>query len=210
MSNPEPDIYVYKIVVDNGGAPCVTPKLLSLAICKPKIRKSAGKGSLIFGFGGKEYQERLIYIARVTGKLEGQSYYQQPEYARRADCIYRVEEGRAVRKTSARYHVNSDERGKDVGLHFENAFVLLSNDFRYLGNKGTDDYKQQTRFRNIRTLIENLAQGHRRCHSIKLRTELLALKAEIWSNYRRNMEVGSPTDEDFTRLCNGKSPSANC
>jgi len=166
MSNPEPDIYVYKMVVDNGGAPFITGKLLSLAICKPKIRKSAGLKSLVFGFGGKEYQERLIYIARVTGKLEGPSYYQQPQYARRADCIYRVEEGRAVRKTSARYHVNSDERKKDVGLHFENAFVLLSNDFRYLGNKGTDDYKQ--RYLNIRALIENLTQGHRRYHSTEL------------------------------------------
>ena len=207
MSNPEPDIYVYKMVVDNGGAPCITGKLLSLAICKPKIRKSAGLKSLVFGFGGKEYQERLIYIARVTGKLEGPSYYQQPQYARRADCIYRVEEGRAVRKTSARYHVNSDERKKDVGLHFENAFVLLSNDFRYLGNKGTDDYKQ--RYLNIRALIENLTQGHRRYHSTELRAALLALKTEIWSNYRR-MEVGSPTDKDFTRLCNDESPSANC
>jgi len=81
MSNPEPDMYVYKMVTDNGGAPCVTGKLLSLAICKPKIRKSAARGSLIFGFGGKEYQERLIYIARVTGKLEGEAYYQQPKYA---------------------------------------------------------------------------------------------------------------------------------
>lgn len=38
MSNPEPDIYVYKMVADNGGAPCVTGNLLSLAICKPKIK----------------------------------------------------------------------------------------------------------------------------------------------------------------------------
>jgi hypothetical protein len=62
-------------------------------------------------------------------------YYRKRIYAGRPDCIYRVEEGRAVRKTSARYHVNSDERQKDVGLHFENAFVLLSDDFRYLGKK---------------------------------------------------------------------------
>jgi hypothetical protein len=207
MSNPEPNIYVYKIVADSGGAPCITGKLLSLAICKPKIRKSAGLGSLVFGFGGKRYQERLIYIARVTGKLEGPSYYQLPQYARRADCIYRFEEGRAVRKASARYHVNSDQRRKDVGLHFENAFVLLSDDFRYLGNKGTDDYKQS--YWKIRALIENLTQGHRRYHSTELRAELLALKAEIWSNYRP-MEVGSPTDKTFTRLCNNQSPSANC
>jgi hypothetical protein len=28
-----------------------------------------------------------------------------------------------------RYHVDSDQRRKDVGFHFENAFVLLSSDF---------------------------------------------------------------------------------
>jgi Nucleotide modification associated domain 2 len=207
MSDPEPDIYVYKMIADTGGAPCVTDNLLSLAICKPKIRKSAVKESLIFGFGGKEYQERLIYIARVTGKLEGPDYYRKRIYAGRPDCIYRVEEGRAVRKTSARYHVNSDERQKDVCLHFENAFVLLSDDFRYLGKKGTSDYKH--RYPNIRTLIENLTQGHRRYLSTELREELLKLKAEIWSQYRR-MEVGAPTDDDYTRLCNDESPSAKC
>jgi hypothetical protein len=72
MNKSEPDIYVYKMVADNGGAPCVFRNLLSLAICKPKIRKSAKKGALIFGFGGKDYQERLIYIAHVTSKLGGQ------------------------------------------------------------------------------------------------------------------------------------------
>jgi len=81
MKKLEPDIYVYKMVTDNGGAPCVVGNLLSLAICKPKIRKSAKTGALIFGFGGKKYRERLIYIARVTDKLEGPTYYQRREYA---------------------------------------------------------------------------------------------------------------------------------
>ena len=138
MRDPEPDIYVYKMVADNGGAPCVFGSLLSLAICKPRIRKGAGKGSLVFGFGGKEYHERLLYIARVTDKLEGQDYYRLGDYARRPDCIYRSEEGSAIRKTSAKYHTKSDERKRDVGLHFENAYVLLSDDFRYLGRKGTE------------------------------------------------------------------------
>src|SRR5262249_20436146 len=139
MSKLESDIFIYKMVADNGGAPSVSKNLLSLAICKPKIRKSAKKGSLIFGFGGKRYQERLIYIARVTDKEEGQAYYQRRKYAGRPDCIYRVMDGRAVRRKSARYHVQSDERRKDVGFDFENAFVLLSKDFRYLGKRGTND-----------------------------------------------------------------------
>ncbi|MFM8479413.1 MAG: hypothetical protein ACKOEO_26795 [Planctomycetaceae bacterium] len=44
-------VYVYKIVVDNGGAPCVHDRLLSLAICKPAIRRTAQAGDLIFAFG---------------------------------------------------------------------------------------------------------------------------------------------------------------
>jgi hypothetical protein len=158
--------------------------------------------------GGKEYEERLIYIARVTGKLEGQDYYQQRQYASRPDCIYRVDNGRAVLKASARYHTHSDERKKDVGFHFEDASVLLSNDFRYLGKTGTDDYKNDRP--EIGKLIEKLKRGHRRHHSTELRTQLLKMKSEIWATYRR-MEVGSPTDDDFTRLCNDDdSPSADC
>ncbi|HTV40477.1 MAG TPA: hypothetical protein VMF08_07880 [Candidatus Sulfotelmatobacter sp.] len=199
------EIYVYKITTDNGGAPCVRSGLLSLAICKPKIRKTAGKGSFVFGFGGKRYQERLIYIARVTGKKSGQDYYREREFVRRGDCIYRVDEGRAVRKTSAKYHTESDHRKKDVGFHFENAFVLLSNDFRYLGRKGTDDYKR--RFNKLRHLIENLKQGHRRYHSAGLRNELLALKKEIWNKYHRK-KIGIPMDKDRTRICNAECPSA--
>ena len=207
MSNKEPDIYVYKMVADNGGAPCVTGNLLSLAICKRKIRKTAGKESLVFGFGGKGYKERLIYIARVTGKLEGDAYYRQRDYTRRPDCIYQVENDRPMRKVSAKYHFDSDQRKKDVGFHFENAFVLLSDDFRYLGRKGTDDFKK--RYPKLRSLIENLKQGHRRSHSEGLREELLALKDETWSKYRL-MKVGSPTDKDRSRKCNAESPSARC
>jgi hypothetical protein len=207
MSDPESDIYVYKMTADSGGAPCVIGRLLSLAICKPRIRKSAREGSFIFGFGGKEYQERLIYIACVTRRLEGQDYYRRREYAARPDCIYRVEDGRAVRKASARYHVESDERRKDVGVCFENAFVLLSEDFRYLGKLGRDDYKQ--RYPKIRSMIEALTQGERRFHSSQLRAELFKLKAEVWKSHSR-MTVGTPSDDDYRRLCNSASPGASC
>src|SRR6266699_3508357 len=103
MNKPEPEIYVYKMTGDNGGAPCVAGNLLSLAICKPKIRRTAGKESLVFGFGGKRFEERLIYIAQVTAKLEGDAYYRQREYAKRPDCIYRVENNQPVRKANAKY-----------------------------------------------------------------------------------------------------------
>lgn len=195
------------MVADNGGAPCIAGDLLSLAICKLKIRRSATVGALIFGFGGKAYEERLIYVAQVTGNLDRAAYYSKEEYAMRPDCIYRVENGRPVRKATANYHKDSDQRERDVGLRFEKSHVLLSSDFRYLGIKGTGEYKE--RFPRLRDLVENLKQGHRRQHSPELRAELLSLKTEIWNRYRC-MKVGTPTDRDTGNLCNGDDPSVRC
>ena len=112
-----------------------------------------------------------------------------------------------MRKDSARYHVKSDQTRKDVGFHFENAFVLLSKDFRYLGRRGTSDYKHQ--HEELGGLIARLKRGHRRHYSSTLRAELLALKAEIWRKYRR-MRVGPPSEGDYHRRCNTESPSASC
>jgi hypothetical protein len=124
------DIYVYKMVVDSGGAPCVWRNVLSLAICKPKIRKSACEGSLIFGFGGKRLRERLIYIAEVTEKPKVGEYYRSAKFQNRPDCIYEDLSGKARRKETAEYHAFTDERKKDVGNKFQNAYVLLSRNFR--------------------------------------------------------------------------------
>lgn len=200
-------LYVYKLVADNGGAPCVWRGLLSLAICKPKIRRSAKKGNIVFGFGGRKYCGRLIYIARVTEKPVTGDYYRKRQYARRPDCIYRDIEGKARRKRGAQYHTRSDERRKDVGMRFKRADVILSRDFRYFGRKGTDDYKHK--FSAIAALVEGLRRGHRVNHSANLRRELLELKRRVWRKYRR-MTIGAPTDVDRSGLCNLDSPSAQC
>src|SRR5260370_161577 len=131
----EPRIYVYKMTVDNGGAPCVREGWLNLAICKPAIRRMAGKGSIIFGFGGKTYGERLLYVANVTKKLIDGKYYRKSRYESRPDCIYLYKNGTPERKKLAVYHSNSDERALDVGERFEKGNVLLSNDFRYFGKE---------------------------------------------------------------------------
>jgi len=201
------DIYVYKMTADNGGAPCVWRGLLSLALCKPKIRKSAEVGSVICGFGGVDHRERLIYIAKVTHKPAVGAYYRSAKFANRPDCIYEDVSGRARRKSKAHYHTQTDERRKDVGIRFENAYILLSKDFRYFGKMGTEAYKQK--FPAIRDLVESLTQGHRRNHSSQLRSELLNLKRRVWTKYRR-MKLGTPTDADTRRRCNEDTPSVFC
>ena len=73
-----PRLYVYKCVVDNGTAPCVDDGLLTLTICKPFIRSTAPKHSLIFAFGANDETpaNRLVYIAQVSTRVERGAYFE--------------------------------------------------------------------------------------------------------------------------------------
>jgi hypothetical protein len=46
-----PNIYAYKCVVDDGTAPCIDRGLLSMTVCKPKVRTSAKVGDIVIAFG---------------------------------------------------------------------------------------------------------------------------------------------------------------
>lgn len=66
-------IYVYKCVVDDGGAPCIDGDLLTLTICKPYIRSTARPGDLIFAFGSNAESpaNRLVFVAEVSRRMPG-------------------------------------------------------------------------------------------------------------------------------------------
>lgn len=199
-------LYLYKIVVDSGGAPCVHTKLLSLAICKPAIRRTAQPGDLIFAFGTNDESpaNRLVYIAEVADRVTDGQYYTLPEFQDRPDCIYqRKSNGRFVIRNDARYHALHDIRPRDVGdyPHYQNAIVLISSDFRYFGGSGTDDWKPDCP--KLTKLVEGMCQGHRVEYPAAIYDELLALKQQMWKNRSKtpgvplhsNME-DSDVDED--------------
>src|SRR6266542_982399 len=136
--------WVYKLTYDTGAAPHVRDGLLSLAICKPKIRLGAAPGEVIFGFGGRSRPvtrgERLIYVARVTSRLAAPGgYYERPQYRRRWDCIYDHRGGRLVWRPGSLFHQNGSSADRDIGPApvYPRAVVLLSDEFRYLGSEGT-------------------------------------------------------------------------
>ena len=65
-------IYSYKLTSDNGSAPCIQNNLLSLAICKPKIRKTANVNDYLIGISANSMklgENKLLYIARITNKI---------------------------------------------------------------------------------------------------------------------------------------------
>ncbi len=186
-------VYFYKLTTDNGGAPCVQDGLLSLAICKPMIRCTATVGDLIFGFAANSLRRNncLLYIARITEKVQDGRYYVNKRFATREDCIYEWRGDRFVWRQGALHHGPKD-LVHDLGEYpdYPKANVLLSRDFRYLGKKGTADYK--IRYHAIQEAIEGLGRGHRVRHDEPLLIELLALKQKVWrdAGHRR---AGQPS-----------------
>jgi len=187
-------IYMYKLTTDNGGAPCVDNNLLSLAICKPIIRRTAQRGDVIFGFAANKLNKEnpLIYVAVITDKKENGDYYRDPKYRTRCDCIYKWSQYQFSLKRSAKYHSTEDPLKRKE--HFvkdiiKSNDVLLSRDFRYFGGEGTAGYKKK--YRHIREAIDKMSRNFQVNHSDDLQRELESLKNEIWSRYSVK-KIGMP------------------
>ncbi len=198
-----PKIYFYKLTVDNGGAPCVHNDLLSLAICKPILRKTAMKHDLVFGFAAdsleRHSENRLIYVASVAERLPNGTYYTSGEYAHRGDCIYRLN-GKRFEWRHGSLHHGPDHLEHDLGKSpvYERANVLLSRDFRYFGKSGTAEYK--TEFTLVRDAVEGLGRGHRVHHSRELYDEFVRMKEWLWKKYRHTVN-GGPTTQPSHSVC---------
>jgi hypothetical protein len=175
--------YFYKLTVDDGAAPCVQDGLLTLAICKPMIRSSADVGDYVFGFAANSLwaDNRLIYVARVTKKLSNGEYWAATNFAQREDCVYEWRDEVMHLRPDARHHqhVSYMERDLGPGPFYSRANALMSEDFRYFGASGTDEYKAA--FPLIRRAVERLGQGHRVWHDPELQDELEALRDWCWS-----------------------------
>ncbi len=168
--------YLYKLTSDRGGAPCApppptgSPPLLSLAICKPALRRTAQPGDRILGLTSRTLEQRegypalsVIYAASVTSVLDAAEYYaHRSSYRTRPDCIYRYDAAtgdlRHTGKTGL--HADTRHRRRDLGREglYENARILLSHEFTYLGPSA---FELDQRFHRLRELVSALGQGHR-------------------------------------------------
>lgn len=196
-------IYVYKCVVDDGGAPCIAGGLLTLTNCKPYIRSTAKARNLIFAFGSnwetKVPPNRLIYIAEVERAIRDGAYFKTTEFLRRSDCIYEWRAGRLEWRQGAAFHARGSGIKSDIGPApvYPKANAILSMDFRYFGARGTDDWKASAP--TLTKLVERLGQGHRVNFTKSLETELLELKATTWKRYPTKKVMGQPLHAPGTR-----------
>ncbi len=79
-------LFSYKLTTDSGFAPNPFWGVLTLATCKPGIRRSKRKNDWIAGFTSKELcgdpvgQERLVYLMQVEEKLTLAAYFHDSRF----------------------------------------------------------------------------------------------------------------------------------
>jgi hypothetical protein len=162
--------------------------MLTLAICKPRIRHVAPEGSVIIAFAGEcmrrdGYLDNCIVCAAVVSRrLSNWEYYSRRQYAHRRDCIYTRSGSGFALKARARFHHGPGDLEHDLGAAPEYANGVLvsegAKNFRYFRNKCPVEYKEK--FPRLRDEIERLTEGHRVNHDPELYKELLRLKKLLW------------------------------
>ncbi len=147
-------LFSYKMTHDSGFAPCPFGGMLTLATCKPMIRKSKKIGDWIAGFTSNKLNgdlvgnERLIYLMKVTAKVNFQEYWYNPKYHSRkpyldsgnlmgkiGDNIYKplVKNPKTIddfKQVLNPHHKKKWQKERDLsGL-----YVLISEKFYYFGS----------------------------------------------------------------------------
>ena len=175
-----PRIYCYILAIDDGVAPCVDNGVLTLAICKPAIRRTAIEGDWIIGISPKEDGHKLCYGVQVTSVIPGQRYYMQEVFRKRGDSIYSFDGTRFNLRKHPKVH-NEEEEKRDLGKfpNYRNAFVLMSSgkSFWYYGKKARSISPKQ--YPALNQKLNRLQQGHRVRHFVVVHKELLAMVKRI-------------------------------
>lgn len=139
--------YSYIVARDYGFAPNPFYGVLTLATCKPGIRKAACIGDLIIGCSNKANGNNLIYIAKVSEILTFDQYWNDSRFAKKkpvmngslkklyGDNIYHHDaEGNWMQEDS--HHTNNDGTINKYNLDRDTGQtdkVLVCNEFVCLG-----------------------------------------------------------------------------
>lgn len=129
-------IWRYVVRYDDGLAPCVEDKFLTLTCCKPGIRKHASKGDWIVGFHSSTFGKAMLcYLMRVTeNPMPYADYWGDSRFAQRRDNIYRPENGKLVWVPN-QYSDHDDE--KNFARDHRGVNSLISNEYWYFNKDET-------------------------------------------------------------------------
>lgn len=146
-------IYSYIVNHDTGFAPNPFYGNCTLANCKPKIRKTAQIGDLIFGLSCKAKGNQLIYAMKIKEKLCFKEFYEDIRFTEKrpvfsekkvifkcGDNIYEPVSDHVYRQLQSMHSLNrtSEEDLKKKEKDLSGMFVLISDEFTYYGGKGPE------------------------------------------------------------------------
>lgn len=194
-------LYSYKMSHDVGFAPNPFHGFMSLATCKPCIRKTKKTGHYIAGFTSKMLcnelpgNERMVYIMKVTGIVSFEEYWNKPDFESKrtsgnskislcGDNIYKpISDADPFNSLNYVQIKNPfhDESRKETDLSGRN--VLLSDQFFYFG-KGAipvDKYK-------IRVPRYQTAYGV----CTKEKEAIVKLWSYLLNNFQMNTVINDP------------------
>ncbi len=133
-------IYTYVITYDSGAAPNFDPPLTTLAICKPKIRRTAQPGDAVLAFTGKRLSPEphgVCWAGIIIEKLDFRSYWadsrfksKRPAASVAPDNIYRPV-GEDFIQIANPVH-GPDDKQHDLG----GRYVLVLDPAWYFGTHG--------------------------------------------------------------------------
>jgi hypothetical protein len=157
-------LYSYVMTDDTGFAPNPYHGVLTLACCKPVIRRCANIGYWVMGTVGKtiinkvrkklgwgeDYLGRIIYIAEITDKVTRNKYwnciwFQKKKFAPNfpycvGDNIYEPCAGDFKNPPPCAVHT-ADDKDRDLGKKNKarcNQSVLISDNFYYFGDSAVE------------------------------------------------------------------------
>lgn len=135
--------YAYVITNDGGTAPCYEDGFLTLAVCKPAIRRVARPGDLVIAYNGSGLGDPhgVRWAGVVKEKLGFADYWRDARFKGRADNIYRPVEGAlpepvtdAFEHVGGELHPEREHWSRDL----DGRWVLVFRPWWYFGNRGPE------------------------------------------------------------------------
>ena len=124
-------VHTYVIATDAGSAPNYDRPFVTLAVCKPRIRRKAEIGELVLAFAGKEVNptepHSVVWAGVVTEKMSFSEYWndrrfagKKPDKSEHPDNFYRPVDGGLLWVQNDVH--DADATNHDIGGKFVLAF----------------------------------------------------------------------------------------
>ena len=191
-----PKVYVYTIVTDAGFAPNPYGSYLTLATCKPIIRKLAQVGDIIIAHHTKSRGGGVCYVMEVTEIMSQNEYYIDPRFQCKiptptnptGDNCYRPVGSGEYEQLPCQHRTCDQE--KDL-----NGLVLISENFTYWGDKSIESTQLQ---HELPEWIPRAQRGYRVNNNDKKRIDYK--RTLEWITELPKGKLGEPSDK----------PKGNC